>query len=38
VDHGAWNALLRRHVVDAPGVNRVRYAAFTDADRAALDA
>ncbi|SEA81124.1 DUF547 domain-containing protein [Rubrimonas cliftonensis] len=38
VDHGPWDALLRRHLVDAPGVNRVRYAAFTAADRAALDA
>jgi hypothetical protein len=38
VDHGPWDALLRRHVVDAPGVNRVRYGAFTAADRAALDA
>ncbi len=39
VDHGAWSALLDRYVqVDDVGVNRVRYASVSDADRAALNA
>jgi len=37
-DHEAWTALLAAHVVERPGANRVRYAAFDAADRAALDA
>ena len=39
VDHGAWDAFLRRYVAtDSAGVNRVDYAAVTAADRSALDA
>ncbi|MGE0725256.1 MAG: DUF547 domain-containing protein [Alphaproteobacteria bacterium] len=37
VDHGAWDALLKAHVVAGPdGIHRVRYGAFSPADRAAL--
>lgn len=35
-DHAPWTALLRKHVVEQPGVNPVRYGAFTAEDRAAL--
>jgi hypothetical protein len=38
IDFSAWNALLGRYVVAASGRhNRVRYGAFTAADRKALD-
>ena len=37
IDHGAWDGFLKKYVVDnAGGVNRVRYAAVTPEDRAAL--
>ncbi|HXG28089.1 MAG TPA: DUF547 domain-containing protein [Nevskiales bacterium] len=38
LDHGAWDGLLERYVVTtaADGIHRVRYAAFTPADKAAL--
>lgn len=39
VDHGAWGRLLAKHVEpDSGGIARVRYGAFSDADKAALDA
>lgn len=40
IDHGAWNAFLSRYVTqdEALKLNRVRYRAVTDTDRAALDA
>lgn len=39
VDHSAWGDFLNAYLVqDKDGINRVRYAAVTDADRAALDA
>lgn len=38
VDHSAWTEFLQRYVsTDMRGVNRVDYAAVTDADRAALE-
>lgn len=39
IDHGAWTAFLQRYVThdEALGLNRVRYGAVTDADRAALE-
>ncbi len=37
VDHGAWDAFLKRYVsTDAAGLNRVDYDGVTDADRAVL--
>ena len=39
VDHGAWDGLLARHLVQgADGINRLRYGRVPPADRAALDA
>lgn len=40
VDHGAWTAFLKRYVArdETLDLDRVRYAAVTDADRAALEA
>lgn len=39
VDHAAWGAFLDEYLVECDdGINRVRYAAVTDADRQALDA
>jgi hypothetical protein len=39
IDHGAWAAFLERYlVVRQDGVNRVRYAAVSEADRRKLDA
>jgi len=38
IDFSAWDQLLARHVVVSPGRhNRVRYGAFSNADRQALD-
>jgi hypothetical protein len=37
IDHAAWDALLARRVVDRPGANLVRYAAFDADDRRSLD-
>jgi hypothetical protein len=39
IDHSAWNALLGRYVVTggADGINRVRYAAVSPSDKAALN-
>ncbi|MBM3521829.1 MAG: DUF547 domain-containing protein [Alphaproteobacteria bacterium] len=39
IDHGAWDAFLKRHVVASPdGVNRVGYARVSGSDKAGLDA
>jgi len=39
VDHGPWDRFLGRYVVtDAAGVNRLRYASVTEADKKALAA
>ena len=39
VDHGAWDGLLARHLVQgADRINRLRYGRVPPADRAALDA
>ena len=39
VDHGVWDRLLKKHVIVRGGrANLLRYASFTAADRAALNA
>ncbi len=38
IDHGAWDRFLDGYLIEgADGINRIRYAAVTAADRAALD-
>lgn len=38
VDHGTWQLLLGKYVVDGPGPARFRYGAVTRADRDSLEA